>query len=58
MTLAVASDPGSASAELGPRERHVRATVAARNGSIDDLVEPLETRDRLAWALARLEGTR
>jgi len=35
--------------------RHSTAAVAARNGSIDELLEPAETRDRLAWALATLE---
>jgi len=46
----------SAASEKAARfVRHSTAAVAARNGSIDELLEPAETRDRLAWALATLE---
>ena len=58
--IAEADDPVAERERLAAAyaESHVRAAVAARNGSIDELVEPSETRDRLAWALATLEGTR
>jgi len=35
-------------------EGHVSARIAAREGHIDELVEPLETRERLAAAIAAL----
>ena len=57
--IAEAEDPEAERERLATAyaESHVRAEVAARNGAIDELVEPGETRDRLAWALATLEGT-
>ena len=33
---------------------HLGAHVAARNGFIDEVIEPAETRERLAWGLAAL----
>ena len=55
--IAEADDPEAERARLATAyaQRHVVAAVAARNGSVDELVEPDETRDRLAWALAALE---
>ena len=37
-------------------ETHLGASVAARDGHVDEVVEPGETRDRLAWALRTLGG--
>jgi acetyl-CoA carboxylase carboxyltransferase component len=35
-------------------EHHLHPEVAARDGYIDGLIEPVETRARLAWALCSL----
>jgi acetyl-CoA carboxylase carboxyltransferase component len=35
---------------------HLRASVAARQGFIDEVIEPSETRARLAWGLEALSG--
>jgi acetyl-CoA carboxylase carboxyltransferase component len=32
-------------------EQHLRAEAAATEGFVDEIIEPAETRDRLAWAL-------
>ena len=32
-------------------EEHLRAEAAAAAGFVDEIIEPAETRDRLAWAL-------
>lgn len=37
---------------------HATAAVAARGGYVDEIIEPRETRERLAWALDTLEGKR
>jgi acetyl-CoA carboxylase carboxyltransferase component len=37
-------------------ERHLQPAVAARDGYIDELIEPVETRVRLAGALRSLSG--
>jgi len=37
---------------------HLRASAAAAAGHVDELVEPAETRSRLAWALRTLAGSR
>jgi acetyl-CoA carboxylase carboxyltransferase component len=37
-------------------EHHLHPEVAARDGYIDGLIEPVETRARLAWALSSLSG--
>jgi acetyl-CoA carboxylase carboxyltransferase component len=37
---------------------HLRATALASAGHVDELVEPRETRARLAWALLTLAGSR
>ena len=38
-------------------ETHLAATVAAREGHVDEVVEPSDTRDRLVWALRTLGGS-
>ena len=35
---------------------HLHARVAAGDGHVDELIEPAQTRDRLAWGLATLAG--
>ena len=50
---ALTMEPAAAAAYA---DEHVSAAVAAREGFIDELVEPLETRRRLAGALAGLSG--
>ena len=35
-------------------ETHLRPQVAARDGFVDELIAPAETRERLAWALGAL----
>jgi acetyl-CoA carboxylase carboxyltransferase component len=35
-------------------DEHLGAIVAAGNGFIDEVIEPAETRQRLAWGLATL----
>ena len=37
-------------------DTHLRAEVAARQGFVDEVIEPRETRGRLVWALASLDG--
>jgi acetyl-CoA carboxylase carboxyltransferase component len=39
---------------LAYAESHLTADAAARAGSVDAVIRPGETRDRLAWALATL----
>ena len=39
------------------RAEHLTAAAAAASGFVDEVIDPLETRDRLAWALATI-GTR
>jgi len=34
---------------------HLTANAAAASGYVDEVIEPIETRDRLAWALTSLE---
>ena len=52
--IEAADDPAAAAAELADRYEadKLGAEVAAREGFVDELVEPADTRDRLAWALA------
>jgi acetyl-CoA carboxylase carboxyltransferase component len=54
--LAGAEDPATARARLADAyaARHLSARTAARDGYIDEVVRPAETRARLAWALATL----
>ena len=35
---------------------HLTADAAAASGFVDEVIEPPETRERLAWALATLEA--
>src|SRR5205807_10631359 len=38
-------------------DEHLRADVAAAGGFVDELVAPMDTRDRLSWALLTLAGS-
>ena len=57
--LANAEDPDAAREQLAAEyaHTHMRPEVAAREGYIDGLVAPSETRERLAWALTSLGGS-
>ena len=57
--LAAAEDPDAARDELAERYaiNHLRPQVAAASGHIDELIEPVQTRSRVAWALRSLSGT-
>jgi acetyl-CoA carboxylase carboxyltransferase component len=37
-------------------EEHLGAEAAATEGFVDEIIEPVETRDRLAWALHSFAG--
>jgi acetyl-CoA carboxylase carboxyltransferase component len=54
--LAAADQRDDALAELaaGYADEHLTADRAAAAGFVDEVIEPLETRERLAWALAAL----
>ncbi len=58
--IAASEDPDgmrdALAAEYG--EQHLGAELAAREGFIDEVIEPRETRDRLAWAIASLPKPR
>jgi acetyl-CoA carboxylase carboxyltransferase component len=58
--IAAADDPEAARAELADEyaAEHLSASIAAREGFIDEVIEPSETRARLAWALTSLERER
>jgi len=58
--LAASEDPEAAREELAERyaEQHLRPQVAAASGHIDELIEPEQTRARVAWAFRSLERTR
>ncbi|MFZ0092072.1 MAG: carboxyl transferase domain-containing protein [Solirubrobacteraceae bacterium] len=56
--LRIAADPEGERdrlAEVYARE-HLRAETAAAEGFVDEIIEPVETRDRLAWALQSFAG--
>jgi acetyl-CoA carboxylase carboxyltransferase component len=55
--LEACSDPEALQARLAAEytREHLSAWVAAREGVVDEVVVPAETRTRLAWALATLE---
>jgi acetyl-CoA carboxylase carboxyltransferase component len=55
--LAAAEHRDVALAELaaGYADEHLRADTAAASGFVDEVIEPWQTRERLAWALAALE---
>jgi acetyl-CoA carboxylase carboxyltransferase component len=56
--IARAEDPEAERERLAGAYAHEHATasVAARDGYIDEIVDPRDTRDRLAWALDTLGG--
>ncbi len=56
--IAAADDPEAERDRLADEyaEGHVSAVVAAREGHIDELVEPLDTRRRLSGAIRALSG--
>jgi acetyl-CoA carboxylase carboxyltransferase component len=58
--IAAADDPAAARDALADEyaEEHLNARIAAREGFIDEVIEPRETRDRLAWALSSLPKPR
>ena len=58
--IAGAADPEAARERLAAAyaDDHVSAAVAAREGYVDELIEPIETRGRLQAALAALGGGR
>jgi acetyl-CoA carboxylase carboxyltransferase component len=58
--LAAAEDPAEARETLATAYagEQLRASVAARRGFVDEVIQPSETRDRLARALAALDDTR
>jgi acetyl-CoA carboxylase carboxyltransferase component len=58
--LAAAADPEAERARLAAAyaEEHLGAEAAATGGFIDELVDPVDTRERLAWALTTLAGVR
>lgn len=37
-------------------DEHLRASAAAAEGFVDEIIEPVETRERLSWALLTLGG--
>ena len=57
--LAAADDPEATREDLAQRyaETQLRPDVAARAGYIDELINPADTRRRLAWAFGSLEWT-
>ena len=58
--LAAAENPAAMRDQLAEAyaEEHLRAAAAARDGFIDDVIEPQDTRARLAWGLRTLSGQR
>jgi acetyl-CoA carboxylase carboxyltransferase component len=56
--LRAASDPDAERDRLADAyaDEHLRAHTAAAEGFVDEIIEPAQTRDRLAWALAVLTG--
>jgi acetyl-CoA carboxylase carboxyltransferase component len=56
--LRVAPDPEAERDRLADAyaRDHLRAETAAAEGFVDEIIEPSETRDRLAWALAAFAG--
>jgi acetyl-CoA carboxylase carboxyltransferase component len=58
--LRVADDPEDERSRLAAvyAEEHLRADAAAASGFVDEIVEPVATRERLAWALLTLAGAR
>jgi acetyl-CoA carboxylase carboxyltransferase component len=56
--LRVADDPDAERDRLAAAyvQEHLRAETAAAAGFVDEIIEPAETRDRLAWALRAFAG--
>ena len=56
--LRAAGDPEPEHARLARAysHEHLRAEAAAAAGFVDEIVEPAQTRARLAWALTTLAG--
>jgi acetyl-CoA carboxylase carboxyltransferase component len=56
--LTAADDPEALREQLTAlyAETHLRPDVAAREGYIDELIAPADTRSRLAWALQSLSS--
>jgi acetyl-CoA carboxylase carboxyltransferase component len=56
--LAAVEDDGALRGDLvaAYAEEHLTARAAAASGFIDEVIEPADTRERLGWALAALEG--
>jgi methylmalonyl-CoA decarboxylase subunit alpha len=54
--LQAADDPAAALTRMASEyaHEHLRADVAAASGFVDEIIEPRETRERLAWALRTL----
>jgi acetyl-CoA carboxylase carboxyltransferase component len=48
-------DVALAELAAGYADEHLRADAAAASGFVDEVIEPWQTRERLAWALAALE---
>jgi acetyl-CoA carboxylase carboxyltransferase component len=59
-TIAAADEPEQARDALAEvyAGEHLTATTAAASGFVDEVIEPHETRRRVAWALGALEGRR
>jgi acetyl-CoA carboxylase carboxyltransferase component len=58
--LAAAEDPEAVRETLAEAyaEQHLRPEVAAQVGHIDEIIDPVQTRTRVAWALKSLEHAR
>jgi acetyl-CoA carboxylase carboxyltransferase component len=58
--LRVAGDPDGVRDRLADAytQQHLRAHSAAAAGFVDEIIEPAQTRERLAWALRTLAGGR
>ncbi|HWE13527.1 MAG TPA: carboxyl transferase domain-containing protein [Solirubrobacteraceae bacterium] len=56
--LRVADDPEAERVRLADAyaREHLRADTAAAEGFVDEIIEPAQTRDRLAWALHAFSG--
>jgi acetyl-CoA carboxylase carboxyltransferase component len=58
--LAAAEDPATERRRLADAYavEHLSAQAAARVGAVDEVIRPIETRDRLSWALSTITRTR
>jgi acetyl-CoA carboxylase carboxyltransferase component len=56
--LRVAADPEAERDRLADAyaHEHLRAESAAAEGFVDEIIEPVQTRDRLSWALQSFAG--